>query len=265
MGATEKADVLHAATEKADDVGKSGYPSLSLWHEAVAHTRYAPVAPSRPLPTCAAADAITHYGQHFVWSAQHLSSAQLEPLRLLGDEPMDTLLDELDLKPRDDVLAALQRDAAARPGCGAARFLDDVSRVPEWVDWSKIHRGQGVFQRYLMPASVVLYNMSLVAGFSLPKVTKVLEQSGYLVGSPAHAMRRLFETGLLLVDSCATDEALTPGGAGWKAALRVRALHAKVRRRLLRRGRGDSAAAAADTAADTAAAATAHRQLQQQR
>ena len=81
--------------------------------------------------------------------------------------------------------------------------------------------------------------MSLIGGFSAPKITKVLEQSGYLVGPPKLAMRRLFDTGRLMVDACANGpDALRAGGAGWRAAVRVRALHAKVRRRLLRRGGG---------------------------
>ena len=45
-------------------------------------------------------------------------------------------------------------------------------------------------------------------------------------------MRRLADTGRLLVDSV-QQGSLRPGGVGWSSALRVRALHAKVRRRLL--------------------------------
>ena len=37
--------------------------------------------------------------------------------------------------------------------------------------------------------------MSLIGGFSAPKITKVLEQSGYLVAPPKLAMKRLFDTG----------------------------------------------------------------------
>jgi len=49
-------------------------------------------------------------------------------------------------------------------------------------------------------------------------------------------MRRLFETGRLLIDCCAEQGALRPGREGWRSAVRVRALHARVRRRLLLRG-----------------------------
>lgn len=225
----------NVATAKRSDELKDEYPSHSIWDAQTAEHRYTPEFPSRRPPQ--GADVVSHYGQSFVWTADHWHKADLEPLRKLGDREMDDLLDELDLSPRDDVITALRKAAAASPRGGAARFMDDMSSPPTWVDWTLIAHGQGVFTRYLVPASVSLYNVSLVAGFSIPKVTKVLEQSGYLVGSPHAAMRRLFETGLLLVDSTATEGALRPGGAGWCTALRVRALHAKVRRRLLRKSR----------------------------
>ena len=154
----------------------------------------------------------------------------------LGDAPIDELLDELDVRPGDDALDALYVAAAATPQGRAVKFLAEMQAVPSRVDWDLISRGQRVFISHFPAASVVLYNVSLVAGFSIPKVTKVLEQSGYLVGSPAAAMRRLFETGRLLIDCCMEEGAMAPGtGAGWKSALRVRALHGRVRRRLLRR------------------------------
>ena len=53
---------------------------------------------------------------------------------------------------------------------------------------------------------------------------------------PMVLMRRLFETGRLLIDCCAEQGALRPGREGWRSAVRVRALHARVRRRLLLRG-----------------------------
>ena len=50
-------------------------------------------------------------------------------------------------------------------------------------------------------------------------------------------MKRLFDTFRLLVDISTSDTALLPGGIGWRASLRVRFLHGRVRRRLLRRGK----------------------------
>ena len=130
-------------------------------------------------------------------------------------------------------------DALARgaPSGAAATLLASLTAEPPWLDWGLLARGQDVYLRHLPSAGLVLFNVSLIGGFSAPKITKVLEQSGYLVGPPKLAMRRLFDTGRLMVDACANGpDALRAGGVGWRAAVRVRALHAKVRRRLLRRG-----------------------------
>ena len=130
-------------------------------------------------------------------------------------------------------------DALARgaPSGAAAALLASLTAEPPWLDWGLLARGQEVYLRHLPSAGLVLFNVSLIGGFSAPKITKVLEQNGYLVGPPRLAMRRLFDTGRLMVDACASGpDALRAGGAGWRAAVRVRALHAKVRRRLLRRG-----------------------------
>lgn len=63
---------------------------------------------------------------------------------------------------------------------------------------------------------------------------QVLSKSGYLLGSPKLVEKRLLETGIHTFACCASAGALRPWHAGWAACLRVRALHAKVRRRLLR-------------------------------
>lgn len=210
------------------------YTHASLW-DADLSKRYCPHFKSHEISDDSACK-IERFGQSFVWDAAvHRTAEELEPLRQIGDDLMDALLDALDPAPGDDVLELARCAASKDPNGLEARFLHSVEAVPEWVDWSLIARGQEVFCRHLPASGAVLYNMSLVGGFSAPKITKVLEQSGYLVGSPGAVMRRLFETGRLLIDSCAADGALRPGEVGWASALRVRALHAKVRRRLLRR------------------------------
>ena len=82
---------------------------------------------------------------------------------------------------------------------------------------------------------VILYNFSLVGGFSAPKITSVLDATGYLTGAPEAALRRLTDTGRFVFD-IAEAGALRPWQPGWKAALRVRAKHARVRRLLRKRG-----------------------------
>ena len=161
----------------------------------------------------------------------HLGPAPTQP-----HLPRDAAIEEVEPSPGEDMLDALARGA---PSGAAATLLASLTAEPPWLDWGLLARGQDVYLRHLPSAGLVLFNVSLIGGFSAPKITKVLEQSGYLVGPPKLAMRRLFDTGRLMVDACANGpDALRAGGVGWRAAVRVRALHAKVRRRLLRRGGG---------------------------
>jgi len=202
--------------------------------------RFAPTLESRRVVAHGPDDdsIIERFGQSFRWdpASGHQTVDELEPLRLLGDAPMDAAIEELEPTPGEDMLDALARGA---PSGAAAALLASLTAEPPWLDWGLLARGQEVYLRHLPAAGLVLFNVSLIGGFSAPKITKVLEQSGYLVGPPRLAMRRLFDTGRLMVDAFASGpDALRAGGAGWRAAVRVRALHAKVRRRLLRRGGG---------------------------
>jgi len=121
------------------------------------------------------------------------------------------------------------------------------------IDWDMIQRGMDVFITYSPSVAMVLYYFSLVPGFSIPLINKVLQATQYLAPpSPLNkVMNRLMDTGAFLAILMVRDEkegdehdqrlhtptipasTLRPGGKGWKMALRVRCLHAKVRRSLL--------------------------------
>ncbi|KAJ1454251.1 hypothetical protein M885DRAFT_522069 [Pelagophyceae sp. CCMP2097] len=176
---------------------------------------------------------VAKYGQRFKWGPLHLTAAELDPLRRQGDALMDAALAEVGGRPCDDALAALQAAAAHRGNGAAAAVLRQALDVPAWVDWDRIERGQRVFVRYLPHAGLSLFYISLVGGFSSGAIVKVLAATGKLGGSPHSAMVRLVDTVLFVVDVMVGGRSsLKPGGRGWCAALRVRALHSAVRARL---------------------------------
>ena len=148
--------------------------------------------------------------------------------------------------------------------------------TPSWVDYDQLQRGIDVFLAYLPVAACALFYRSLVGGFSIPQIVEVLRASRYLVpshltstmkvghndGSVRNvetmkrdrklAEERLLDTGGFLACCFAplvstpdsmyappspTAASLRPGEIGWEAALRVRVLHAKVRRSLLQSNR----------------------------
>ncbi|KAL3757686.1 hypothetical protein ACHAWU_004471 [Discostella pseudostelligera] len=169
----------------------------------------------------------------------------------------------------DDVIAYASRQyhKNSEADCPVAQFYKHYyEQTPSWVDYEQLQRGIDVFLAYLPVAGCALFYRSLVGGFSIPQIVEVLRASRYLV--PSHfasstsmghemafqsvkamqrdrklAEERLFDTGGFLACCFAPQEStdtvhappaasLRPGGPGWEAALRVRVLHAKVRRLL---------------------------------
>ena len=97
-----------------------------------------------------------------------------------------------------------------------------------------------------------LLQFSLAAGFSSARISRVLNLASYLVppmestpegqapriskASNDRTYQRLMETTQFVLD-CMSAEAMEVQGEGWRAAVRVRLLHATMRQRLLEKTR----------------------------
>jgi hypothetical protein len=103
-----------------------------------------------------------------------------------------------------------------------------------------------LFVQYSPVAGISLFYLSLVPGFSIPKIAQVLKRTKYLTppSTSQQVSDRLMDTGGFLnsamgggTDSTDPDyipaQALRPGGKAWKLALQVRTLHGKVRQSIL--------------------------------
>ncbi|EPE30649.1 hypothetical protein GLAREA_03616 [Glarea lozoyensis ATCC 20868] len=131
-------------------------------------------------------------------------------------------------KKRD--LYELLKDNASEGGA-LGELWDQVNTVPDWVDWDQISRGQDVFYRYGGPALTALAYQSLLGGMAASRVTEVLARTGGF--SPNVAKQRMFETTQHILQCTLSLESIQPGGAGFQSTIRVRLLHAAVRRRIL--------------------------------
>mmetsp|Transcript_6149 Transcript_6149/g.15412 ORF Transcript_6149/g.15412 Transcript_6149/m.15412 type:complete len:517 (-) Transcript_6149:57-1607(-) len=227
---------------------------MSLRFDALNVKAYRPPSDPRDFPN--GSFLRTKLGQEVLWTSEfHHYSHELEPYRHIGDGPVDTILNSLHAENRPlsatDDLLGLASDAKER--CDTSRskpkptnadrqlvdFIDRYSKLPEWVDVEQLRRGQEVFIAYLPVASLSLYYRSLVAGFSIPKIAKVIKSTSYLTPPtrPDQTLQRLIDTGELTTTCCGGLglDALLPGGIGWKTCLHVRVLHAKVRFALMQR------------------------------
>jgi hypothetical protein len=122
---------------------------------------------------------------------------------------------------------------SAAPAPASLRALIEAARiVPPWLDWERVARAHQVFTRAGLLGGLALGLSSLVHGYAAPEGNKPLAFSGRL---KERADRRLAETGRFI--TAVTEEGgVRPGALGWRLVLKVRLMHAAVRRLLLASG-----------------------------
>jgi len=198
----------------------------------------------------------TKYSVDYLWypssiGVHHLPASLLEPYRSIGDPPVDIILDLLDeegtpLLPGDDLLTLATQASSIPPSTRKpsqhhlASFISYHQTLPSWVNIAQLKRGQTFYLTHLPSIALSLYYRSLIAGFAIPKIAAVIRSTGYLSkpSTPDQSLQRILDTGQLLAACiCYGTEGLLSGGDGWKTALHVRALHAKIRRGLLKHRR----------------------------
>jgi hypothetical protein len=127
----------------------------------------------------------------------------------------------------------VQVDRALRQGADGAKDAPEPLRallracevVPFWVDFPRVSRGGAVFLRSGLVGGMILGTYALTASYCSPAGNKPLLFSGRL---EEQTPRRLAETGRF-VQLVAQRETLRPGNEGWRAAVKVRLMHAAVR------------------------------------
>lgn len=154
----------------------------------------------------------------------------------MGDPLADAAVDALAEFPRDvrdslvDRALAEGIDAVVEaPGALRALF-SQLDHVPYWVDWPRVDRGGRAFLEAGLLGGLVLGAGSLVAGYCSPAGNKPLMFSGRLASD---VPRRLAETSRF-VELVNAPGGMRRGAEGFRACVKVRLMHAMVRRALLR-------------------------------
>src|SRR5262249_21959159 len=154
----------------------------------------------------------------------------------------------------DEMVAAIERtpggwrlfDEACKNGVGGLHgapacfrgFFEHAENAPMWVDWSTVDRGGEVLLRAGLLGGMVLGLKSLVLGYVSPGGNKPLVLSGRL---EEQAPKRLNETARFVRATIAPG-GMRPRADGWRMTLKVRLIHAHVRRMILRSGRWEAPA-----------------------
>jgi hypothetical protein len=164
-----------------------------------------------------------------------LAEAAAEKTSGIFEDPLTAKLNISDTnspktpRPKRDLYVLLRNSHTTHPTL--QRLWDETTTIPPWVDWDQIARGQDVFYRYGAATLTGLAYQSLLGGMGANRVVEVLARTGGF--SVTVARHRLFETAQHILECTRSLESIQPGGAGFASSLRVRLLHAAVRKRIL--------------------------------
>ncbi|HUA75300.1 MAG TPA: oxygenase MpaB family protein [Solirubrobacteraceae bacterium] len=171
--------------------------------------------------------------------------ARLEAGRHRGDPAADALVEVFRELPGGSgwqlFERALEQGVDAVPGAPEelGALLTEASSTPSWLDLDLVDAGAASFWRAGLPALApsLIYG-SLAFGYQYGDLSRPLAATGRL---ERMASRRLGETARWVL-AVTTPGAMAPGGEGWRSSLRVRIVHALVRRHLLDGGSWDAEA-----------------------
>lgn len=134
------------------------------------------------------------------------------------------VLDANKISGKDTIAAIQQLARDGEPSCAA--FIERVSVVPDWIDFSLVEEGQKLVQR--RPIALVLgyFVGTLTSSYYFGSAAQTMAATGRF---EADAKRRVMESTGFVHDIFALPaNSLLPGGKGWETVLRVRLLHARV-------------------------------------
>ena len=105
-------------------------------------------------------------------------------------------------------------------------FFTDVETVPDWVDWELMRMGQRAMRRGGADGMYVARDVSLLGGYQFSGFNKTLIRTGALEKG---SNKRFAETMQWAMDVISED-GMAPLGVGYRSTIRVRLIHAFVRR-----------------------------------
>jgi ER-bound oxygenase mpaB/B'/Rubber oxygenase, catalytic domain len=150
----------------------------------------------------------------------------------VGDEPMDRLVEWMSsagieqTRPMFD--RALAEGIANVPEAPEPlrEFFVRIETIPDWVDRGKLRKGQRALRRGGADGMYIARDVSLLGGYQFSGFNKTLLRTGALEKG---SNKRFAETMQWAMDVI-SEGGLAPLGVGYRSTIRVRLIHAFVRR-----------------------------------
>lgn len=158
--------------------------------------------------------------------------ARLGERLMVGDAPMDRLLDWMvdtglaQTRPLFDKALADGIDGVADAPQPLRDFFATVESLPAWVDPALLRRGQRALRRGGADGMYIARDVALLGGYQFSGFNKTLLRTGALEKG---SNKRFAETMQWALDVI-SEGGLEPLGIGYRSTIRVRLIHAFVRR-----------------------------------
>lgn len=110
-------------------------------------------------------------------------------------------------------------------------YLKQGSALPDWVEPGKVARAEQLFMAHGPLSCTLLFCSSLPECYVLPHLADVLQTAGQLT---AHTEHRIRQTAAMVFPVMMRGGLLSPAGSGVAQVLKVRLIHATIRRLILR-------------------------------
>lgn len=156
-----------------------------------------------------------------------------------SDVLADRVVEALEEMPRKEghllLNRMLEEGRSSTPEAPEAlhELIKAVEHVPLWVNWERIERGRKLLFRAGLLGGLVLGAKSLVHGYCAPAGNKPLVFTGRL---KSKAARRINETARFVQAVCLPG-GMRRNGEGFAITVKVRLMHAQVRKLLLQSGK----------------------------
>ena len=154
-------------------------------------------------------------------------------MRSEGDFEADKCVAELEahhqMGPVQSVFRSMPRNDSRLPDDAPAplkHFFQHNVGLPIWADPERIRRGEEVFLENGLPIAVVLLCRSIPEGYGAPTLTEILYMTGVLADRPYHRLLAVLQ----MVLDVAVDGGFEPEGKALRVAMKLRLLHAGIRR-----------------------------------
>ena len=151
---------------------------------------------------------------------------------LIGDPKADALVEELAPRGQRETSRLIHTAMVTRDQTDAPQrlidFFTDAAQPPEWIDLIELEPACRMFQRNSRLVLGAFVGGALVEGFSTN-----ISRSFNVTGRLRHEGVRRLRQNIRHLAAIFEPQGLSPGKDGWKLSLRIRLIHAQVRRLLL--------------------------------